>query len=170
MRLPTVTLFHKKKNRNKIINQTDYARDISKWVSGGWEIVGHTRGDAPEAEVLAAARESDLNMARLKAEGKDAWRGDKERAFKARKVTLAGEVPTAPDESPASEASPPPGGSEAGTVSEDAPEETPVVDWRTMRWNEAAKWVRDMTGKYPRTKAMAEKYMEEYERIQGKLE
>lgn len=83
-RLPTVKLRHRKTGKMRVVNQTDYARDLTKWAD--WEIFSMRSGDATQAEVYRDKAESDLNKFRINDATRQKWSGDAERAFNSRSI------------------------------------------------------------------------------------
>ena len=88
MRLPTVKLRHRSGKVCRV-NQTDYARDIARWVAGGWKVVGTSHGDAPDAEVAWYARQSDIEKHRRTDPDEMKTRGDARRAFETRRIEVS---------------------------------------------------------------------------------
>jgi len=134
-RLPTVTMKHRKTGRIKTVNVTDYARDIAGWKD--YERISETRGNATDKEVKLAALESDDVKKRLADPKREKKFGDHRRAqeHNASKTNVVTEAP------------------EHGTM------EDPAPAWRNMPWMEQAKFVREVTGTYPRSKKQAEALM-----------
>ena len=92
MRLPTVKLRHRSGKVCRV-NQTDYVRDIARWVAGGWNVVGTSHGDAPDEEVAWHARQSDIEKYRRTDPAEMKTRGDARRAFEARRIEVRTEQP-----------------------------------------------------------------------------
>lgn len=82
MKLPTVKLKHRRTGEIKIVNQTDYARDVTG--NSDWKIITLQRGDAPDDVVDFARRQSDKTLHRrlYSKYGK----GDRDRAFAERSM------------------------------------------------------------------------------------
>jgi len=85
-KLPTVKLRHKKTGKKRVVNQTDYARDLTKWAD--WEIFSMRHGDASQAEVWRDKAESDLNRTRIDDPTRQKWSGDAQRAFDSRAIIV----------------------------------------------------------------------------------
>jgi len=71
-----------------VVNQTDYARDLTKWAD--WEIFSMRHGDATQAQVFRDKAESDLNRFRIDDPTRQKWSGDAERAFNSRTIIAQG--------------------------------------------------------------------------------
>jgi|TARA_Y100000310_G_C20704101_1_gene833196 hypothetical protein len=87
-KLPTIKLRHKRTGRVVKLNQTDYARDIAKWFD--WKVVYIQQGDATDAEVEFSKKQSNIEKFRREDSARQAWSGDKQRAFEQRAVQVGG--------------------------------------------------------------------------------
>lgn len=61
--LPTVML-RDPAGKTRIVNEFDYARDLSVWMARGFRRVGETHGNADDAEVKFQAQQSDIERER----------------------------------------------------------------------------------------------------------
>ncbi len=146
--LPTVTLRRARDGDKRIINQTDYARDISRWARKGYKIIGLKGGNATDLQVQEAAYQSDIEKMRRTHPKREKWSGDKERAFKERAIRTSFDV-TMDNEGPAEE------------VAEDPVKWTDVhSDWRMLKpWTARQRYVEKITGERPKSMKHAEQLM-----------
>lgn len=89
MQLPTVELRHRGTGAVRIVNQTDYARDIAAYRD--FEIVAMRGGDASDEEVRITGRQSDVELARRRNPASSASQ-DEARAQAASALTLSSAV------------------------------------------------------------------------------
>jgi hypothetical protein len=83
-RLPVVKLRHKKTGKTKIVNQTAYAADFSKWHD--WKLISMRHGDASDAQVIFDAEQAEIERFRQKDTQRQKWSGDAQRDFEQRAV------------------------------------------------------------------------------------
>jgi hypothetical protein len=96
MLLPTVELRHRRSGDIRIVNQTDYARDIAAYRD--YEILSLKGGDASDEEVRLARQQSEVELVRRRNPASPAAQ-DEARAQAARALTLSSVA--APAEAPA---------------------------------------------------------------------
>lgn len=87
-KLPSVKLRHKRTGRVVKINQTDYARDISKWFD--FKIITMQRGDSSDLEVKFSKEQSNIEKFRRTDPKRLAWSGDEKRAYEQRSLSIGG--------------------------------------------------------------------------------
>lgn len=63
--LPTVKL-RDPAGKVRIVNEFDYARDMSDWMARGFRRVGETHGDATDEDVAFEVQQSDIERERRK--------------------------------------------------------------------------------------------------------
>lgn len=155
--LPVVKLRRVVRGREerRVVNQTDYARDIAGWGRNGWELVSMKGGSAEDAVVMKAAEQSDIELHRKTDPAEMKKRGDAQRAFEARAVTVS-TTPKLPD--------PEPDAAPEEPVSEPEPA-TPVAkpdidpDWEKLPWFKRRAYVEQITGARPKDAAEAKTLM-----------
>lgn len=174
-RLPTIKLRHRRSGEIKIINQTDYARDVAAYARD-WQIMTLKHGNAADDEVIRAALESDINKFRLENPAEQKWRGDQDRRMAQNRMVIHGD-PNDPIEfvsadAPAEAAQDAPAVEPAPTAPE-APEpaadavhgarEAVDPDWDTWPWHRKRDYVQRLTGKRPSNAQDARAFIAEYE-------
>jgi hypothetical protein len=140
MRLPTVTLKHKKSGKLRRMNATDYARDIARW--NDWNIVSEQRGDAPDKDVKFDRSQADIEAHRRQDPEREKRFHDKERKQADKAIEVTGETAANLTEQ---------------TAEVDTPE---PKDWTKMNWPDARKHIHSITGKFPKSKVQAKELME----------
>lgn len=148
-KLPTVHLRRRRPLGDKggwqyrKLNATTYALNLTKYVSGGWEIVTTRRGDSPDDVVEFAASQAIKEMARTQTPGHIASK-DAQRAFEGQKKLKVR--------------------SDTEVVTEEPAEPlTAPTDWRKLPWFARKKYVRDQTGQTPKNVDDAIRIMAEHE-------
>lgn len=134
-KLPTVVLVHRTTGKQKIVNQTDYGRNIAAYKD--WKIVSEQRGDATDAIVRQDSSFAKLEQFRRNNPEREAKFGDNQRIQDENAVTVSLETAEALTEQPAA----------------------PVKDWRNMKWPDARKYIKEVTGTVPASKKQAEELM-----------
>ncbi len=176
--LPTVTLRRPRDGDKRIINQTDYARDISRWTRKGYKIIGLKGGNATDLQVQEAADQSDIEKMRRTHPKREKWSGDKERAFKERAIHTSSDVTVGdPDETPPYAARDSDGWEVgAGTITDATPNTIEVAEqsepaklptsdpaWRELKpWAARQRYVQKVTGFRPTSMKHAERLMDNH--------
>ena len=143
MRVATVTL--RKGNKKRKVNMSDYSRNIAKWA--GWERVGERRGDHNPEEEKMAVQQAKIEEARQRDPEREKKFGDKERAQKARNL---GNITTGKSEEKAEE-----------PILETEEPSTIDPEWGKMPWIKRRQYVKEVTGKMPKSAAEAVEFMTE---------
>ncbi len=88
-RIPTVKIRRKRDGDVKILNQTDYYRERSRYDRKGYEIVSLKRGDGTDAQVEATRAAQELEETRRRDPEREKRFGDNQRAFDERSVRVS---------------------------------------------------------------------------------
>lgn len=175
-RLPTVKLRHRRTGETKIINQTDYARDIAAFARD-WSILSVRHGNATDDEIIRDKLESDLNKWRLENPAEQKWRGDQDRRMAQNRMVIHGDpddpVEFVSADAPAAEAAPDAPAAEPAADTPapvDAPgsavhgaREAVDPDWDSWPWHRKRDYVQRLTGKRPSNAQDARSLISVYE-------
>jgi len=147
-RLPTVKLKNKKTGKTRIINATDYQRDIARYATSDWGILSNRGGDATTEQIVEQAVQSDVEKHRNTDKAREKKFHDAENRQTGQRIN----TPVVTEKSPPSEDTKP------VPLDKGAPS---GVDWTTLRWPEARKHIKGITGSFPKNKEDAIRLMKD---------